>query len=167
MTQEEWRAVVGFPDYEISMSGLVCRSKSGRPVRPSSNGQGHWKVMLYLNGRAYTRSLDQLVAKTFLVPPQRSDFASIIHLDGDTQNDHALNLMWRPRHFAVLYHRQFALPTFRRKTSSLIEVKTGDIYDQAQHAVVRNGLLLKELLLAVGQNTYVWPTYQEFRELEK
>lgn len=163
--QDEWRPIAGFPDYEIDPHGNIVKASSGRPLRVTSNGYGHHKVNLRLNGKTYTRALEQLVAKTYLPPPARRDFISVIHLDGNLENYFVENLMWRPRYFTVRYHRQFALPIFRRRTPALLEVKTGDIYERAQVAVTTHGLLLNELLLAVSQRTYVWPTYQEFREI--
>jgi hypothetical protein len=116
------------------------------------------------DGGVHTRLVSQLVARAFVeVPKRRDDFTSIIHLDGDKANCKAENLMWRPRYFAILYHRQFQTPNFRNADIPLVELKTGEIYSSIQEAVTRNGLLFNEILISAHERTFVWPTFQEFR----
>lgn len=161
---EEWRTIEAFPRYEVSDLGRIRNKKSGHILVPSQNQQGITKVNLMKNGELYTRMVSHIVAQAF-VPMQkrREDFMSVIHLDGDKTNCRADNLMWRPRYFAILYHRQFDTPSFRNADIPLVELKSGETYPSIQDAVITNGLLFNEVLISVHERTYVWPTFQEFR----
>lgn len=165
MPKEEWRTIPTFPKYGVSSYGRIETIKTGYILTATPNQQGHLKVNLMQDGKIYTRSVNQLVAKAFLPPPPRRDFTSIIHLNGDKADCHASNLMWRPRYFAITYHQQFETPTFRNARFPLVELKTGEKYDSIQDALVRHGLLYKDVLISAHERTYVWPTFQEFRHL--
>lgn len=162
--QEEWRVIDAFPKYRVSNLGDIESIKSGMKLRLSRNQQGHLKVNLMKNGEVYTRLVSHIVARAFVpIIKRREDFMSVIHLDGDKGNCEALNLMWRPRYFTILYHRQFNTPNFRSENFPLVELKTNETYSSIQEAVVRNGLLFTDVLISVHERTYVWPTFQEFR----
>jgi hypothetical protein len=79
---EEWRLVVGFPDYEVSDHGRV-RSldhlkwsgpvgytlQKGRVLKRSVDGRGYLNVNLRCEGRrAITRTVHSLVADAFIGP---------------------------------------------------------------------------------------------------
>jgi hypothetical protein len=163
---EEWRVIPAFPKYSISSLGTVCNNRAGKELKPTKNQQGHLKVNFVKNGEHYTRSINQLVAKAYLPDPGRPDFNSIIHLDGDKTNCRSDNLLWRPRYFAIRYHQQFDSPVFQTSLFPVVETKSGEEYETAQVAAVRYGLIFSEIVVAVHNRTYVWPTFQEFRTLE-
>lgn len=160
---EEWLEISAFPKYRISSYGRVENSGTGRILRPSKNQEGHLKVNLSHEGEIHTRTVNHLVAKNYLPPPERRDFISVIHLDGVKSNCKAVNLLWRPRYFAIKYHQQFSSPHFRKSKMPIVDIKTGEEYPTVQEAVVRHGLLFNDVVMATHQRTYVWPTYQEFR----
>ena len=160
---EAWRDIAGFVNYQVSDSGSVRNIKRDRILQPSKTQMGHLKVNLVQDGVTYTKGVNHLVAKTFLETPKRRDFISVIHLDGDKSNCHVHNLLWRPRYFAIQYHLQFETFHFKKKTKPVFEPDTGWTYPTAQEAATTNGLLLTELLTAIHNGTYVWPTYQVFK----
>lgn len=160
---EEWRDLSIFPSYSVSDLGNVRSIKTGRILKRSKNQQGHLKVTLAEAGHIHTRSVNHLVAKTFLDEPLRDDFSSVIHRDGDKTNCAADNLMWRPRHYTVRYHQQFDSYDFRNSAVAIIDIKTNRIYQTIQEASVEHGLLFFDILVSAHERTYVWPTYQEFR----
>ena len=55
----------------------------------------------------YTRSVANLVADAFLEPSRNPAYNSVIHLNGDRLDCRVINLMRRPRWFAVKYHAMF------------------------------------------------------------
>ena len=160
---EEWRDLSIFPSYSVSDLGNVRSLKTGRILKRSKNQQGHLKVKLAEARHIYTRSVNHLVAKTFLDEPVRDDFSSVIHRDGDKTNCAADNLMWRPRHYTIRYHQQFDSHDFRNSSVAIIDIKTNRIYQTIQEASVEHGLLFFDILVSAHERTYVWPTYQEFR----
>lgn len=163
---EEWRTIPAFPKYEVGSDGHIRSVKSQRVLQPSHTQQGHLKVNLVKNKETYTRNVNHIVAKAFLPEPTRPDFISIIHLDGNKENCSAINLMWRPRYFAVKYHQQFETPMFAKSKVPVVDIRTGEKYATIQEAVVKCGLLFTDIMIAAHELTYVWPTYQEFRKLE-
>lgn len=161
--QEEWRTLEAYPRYGVSNFGDIRNLETERPVVPSKNQQGHLKVNLFDEGRHYTRSIAHLVADAFLPPPERNDFISLIHYDGNKMNCRADNLAWRPRHFVLNYHKQFHDPWFQSSSSPVIDIGTGRLYETAQEAALEHGLLFKEVMFSAQNRGYVWPTYQRFR----
>lgn len=120
---------------------------------------------LTLEGETFTRNVNHLVAKAFIPSAPRPDFISLIHRDGDKENCFAQNLMWRPRHFAVSFHQQFRKDRWLNSHSPIVDLKTGITYPDIQTACVEFGLLFSDVILAIFEQTYVWPTYQQFRLL--
>lgn len=165
MLDTDWRDIPVFPKYQVGNLGNILTIKTGRILHPSLNNQGILKVNLVKGGEVYTRSVNHLVGKAFLDPPTRRDFSSLIHLDGDRTNCAVDNLMWRPRYFAIKYHNQFEMRAFQDSVIPIIDIKTQEKYDRIQDACVRHGLLFQEIIIAMHERTYVWPTFQEFATL--
>lgn len=100
MNTEIWKAVPGFPNYEVSSDGRVCRTASGKGARagqilsPHRNVQtGYWVIDLYHNGQRSKRAVHELVATAFHGPkPSWAD--CVRHLDGSRDNARASNLVW-------------------------------------------------------------------------
>ncbi len=94
---EEWRTVLGFPDYEVSSLGRVrsrCYPPKVRILKLSSSGKGptkYWYVSLSRDGKSRTRVVHQLVLEAFDGP---SLDAVTRHLDGNGLNNCVTNLAW-------------------------------------------------------------------------
>lgn len=104
---EEWRAVNGFPGYEVSNAGRVrslpraVQQKSGSvrvfPGKLLTAGPnvrtGYPQVTLYEMGQGCRwKNVHELVAAAFL--PDRPDGAEVRHRDGSRDNSAASNLEW-------------------------------------------------------------------------
>lgn len=163
--KEQWREAPGFPRYQVSSLGKIKAVKTDRILRPSKNQQGHLKVNLMRDGEIHTRTVNHLIARAFLPEPEREDFISVIHLNGDKSDCSAHNLEWRPRYFAIQYHLQFQNRIFHTTHIPIEDSKTGKKYKSIQDAVVNHGLLFNDVLVSMHQCTYVWPTYQQFRQI--
>ena len=106
MVGEEWRAVPGFPGYEVSSLGRVRSWRdfhggtSSVPriltLRADARGKnGATKAMsatLFNGGKAYAVSVHKLVLEAFVSPRPCGHEGS--HLDGNPSNNHVSNLMW-------------------------------------------------------------------------
>lgn len=93
-------------NYSVCEWGRVRNNKTQRELALSKNKQGFLYVKIIINGHEYIRSVAVMVAETYHGEAQ-PPFNSIIHLDNDRQNCSAENLKWRPRGYALQYHRQF------------------------------------------------------------
>lgn len=118
-------------------------------------------VSMVRNGSQTKASLGKLVAKTFVEPPRHSpSFDSVIHLDGDSFNNHPSNLMWRPFWFANTYKRQFRV--LWADTPPVRDFDSDFEYANAWDVVVHNGLLMRDVLVHTHDQTPVFPTSQRF-----
>lgn len=69
----KWAEIDGFPDYQVSSSGVVRRSNDG--VRVAAGGilgtvigknDGYERIGIYKNGKRYSRYVHRLVASAFI-----------------------------------------------------------------------------------------------------
>lgn len=160
----EWIPVEEFPRYAVSPEGGVINLETGYILNPTPNTNGLAQVGFSRNGVLYKRSVALLVAKAFLDPHPNEQFRSPINLNGDRMDNCVENLMWRPRWFSVIYHRQFLSDPQGFRTP-VIDVKTEEVFRTSWDAATKYGLIDEEIKLATLNRTYVWPTYQQFRVL--
>jgi hypothetical protein len=160
--KELWAELEDFPDYTVSSLGEIANMKSGMPRKTSINQQGIVKISLYRGRELITRSVAVLVATAF-VEGQDPLFNTPIHLDGDRENCRADNLMWRPRWFAVQYHRQFLDRAFHEAAVHFEDVATGREYHSVKEACMAHGLYHVDVYNSFAHETHVPITFQEFR----
>lgn len=161
--EERWVELQEFPGYLVGETGKILSDRTGTMLRITKNSHGCPMVGLMKNGVQLKRSLPALVARTYLSPPKNEAFDTPIHLDGDRNNCHHSNLMWRPLWFARKYMRQFTDGHLTYK-DPIEDVETYEVYDHSMHAAIVNGLLDSEIYLSMLTNNYVWPTGQIFRK---
>lgn len=88
--KEEFKEIPGFPNYEVSNTGIVRNKKNGHEKVPGIDGKGYLKVDLYSNSKRTTKRVHRLVADSFIPKdPKRSD---INHKDGNKLNNTVTNL---------------------------------------------------------------------------
>lgn len=165
MTEDDWRPIRGFAGYSINSLGQVRRDDTRRLIHPRFNQYGVPYVGLMRDWQQCSRSLPRLVAQTFLSSPSEI-FDTPIQLDGDPSNCQVDNLMWRPRHYAVRYKRQF-----ENRYDNPIEAPVHAVHEQETFpnsfaAACRYGLLEREVVLSILNRTVTWPTYQQFELVE-
>lgn len=168
---EEWVTIIEFPLYEINTTGEVVNRRNGRRMSTSFNQHGVMKTHLFRDGKQYTRSVAILVA-TIFVDGRNDIFDTVIHLDGDLSNCHCDNLMWRPKWFTYVYHRQFSDPAQRRVCvdelgliGPIYDTQDGTYYQNILEAAVTNGLLIRDIFARTmdrNNDNHVWPTQQSF-----
>jgi hypothetical protein len=164
--EEQWRAIENFPEYSVSNYGQIRSDKSGRILSLNENQFGVLQVGMMRDGEQRHRSVPLLVAKAF-IPQPHDPFDTPINLDGDRHNNQVDNLVWRPRWFAIKYNQQFRRPYENPIDVPIEDLKTGKISENSFECARRYGLLEQDLVLSILNRTYVWPTYQEFRFLER
>lgn len=94
MSAEEWRPVVGAPDYEVSSLGRVRSLKFGkvRVLRPCVNAYGYHNYTLSVDKRPMYTTAHVLVMAAFVGP--RPAGLVIRHLDDDKDNNTLGNLRY-------------------------------------------------------------------------
>jgi hypothetical protein len=163
---ERWKAIHDFPRYFVSSEGRIKNGDTGRIMALTLNQQGIVQVGFSDNGKYFKRAVAPLVAHAF-IPRPMGPFDTPINLDGDRTNNSVENLMWRPRWFATVYHRQFRHPYAHPILRPIVDMETRVVSDDSRAAAVQYGLLEKDIVLSILNRTVVWPTYQEFRVLEE
>lgn len=165
--KETWTELEEFPNYVINTNGEIVNMKwGGRPLQHSRNQQGLPKVTLIRDGRPITRSPARLVAETF-IPEDREAFDTPIHLDGDRMNCSTDNLMWRPRWFAIKYHKQFMFDIFHTDLAHRVDIESGEHYYGLKEVCMKNGLYYFDVEKSCVEETFVPITFQEFRYVWK
>lgn len=144
--RELWVELDEFPNYSVSNMGEVVNIKTGTPIKPSRNQNNVPKVTLQKQRIATTISLAVLVATTF-VPGKIDYYDTPIHLDGNRSNCRADNLVWRPRWYAIKYHRQFMMDDFYRSSMRVQDVETGLIFDTPREAALYFGAYYLDIVM--------------------
>ena len=156
--EEQWVAVQDFPGYIISNMGSVDNEKHGRPMALSNVQGGFPTVGLFHDGRQYRRSVATLVAKHFPDPPERSDFTTVLHLDGDKANCEVTNLMWRPRWFVQKYNRELGYwPNGIQWNVGVVLEETGELITNTLEPSMKYGILQSHIHASPINETVVYP----------
>lgn len=159
---EEWVPVEGFDGYSVNKFGEVRLDHFDRLIHPHANQTNSVYVSLMRDGMQCQRSLAPIVAKAFLGKPV-APFDTPINLDGNRWNCAADNLMWRPRWFAIQYHRQFTIAPYRNPIKSPVKARgEREVFPDSFSAAMRYGLLERDVVMSIYNNTYAWPNYMVF-----
>lgn len=162
---EAWFSLQDFPGYSVSSQGRVRNDKFDRVLTVVQNKAGVARVGMLRNGVQVKVGVARLVARTFIeVPRHRVPFDAVIHLDGNNMNNHPMNLLWRPFWFANVHGRQFK--TSWDDTPPVRDCSTYEQYENAWEVVLRNGLLMRDVLLHAFDQVPVFPTFQRFEWLD-
>lgn len=163
--ENEWVPVESFPGYSVNPLGEVRKDTSERVLHPRINQYGVPYVGLMREWKQHIRSLPRLVARTFLTTPNEI-FDTPINLNGDRTDCRVDNLMWRPRWYAVRYVNQFEERYDNPIDSEVRAADTGEMFPDSLSAACRYGLLEREVVLSILNQTLAWPTYQQFELVE-
>lgn len=158
---EHWTPIVDFPRYEISDQGNVNDTKTKRTLIRTLVQKKIPTVGLVRNGYVYRRSVPLLVATHWLFNDLGEPFDTPMHLDGDRSNCCLLNLIWRPRWFAVNYHREKlqeeVMPEVR-----VILLQTGEVFETIRQASVSYGFMEDDIIKSIDLGVEVWPDHVNF-----
>jgi len=92
------KSIPGFPSYSVDDTGIVwvtnnwSAANKTRALKAHSNGQGYFQVVLYMDGKRYTRKVHVLVLLAFEGP--RPDGMEGRHLNGDRADNRIENLAY-------------------------------------------------------------------------
>ena len=89
---EEWAAIDGYKNYQVSWWGRVRNTKTGRILKPQTSTPGYLFVQLYKNGKSTINYIHQLVAREWVGNPEEK--RCVDHVDGSRTNNHWENLRY-------------------------------------------------------------------------
>lgn len=169
MIQERWEVIPEFPSYQVSSFGRIYNTNQEIFMRISRTPFGHNKISLVSErtGQRSDRSVAKLVAEAF-VEPYSSQCDSVIMLDGNRDNLHSDNLMWRPRWFAWQYARQLKKdhPIYFRNLA-VRNVTTGQIYNNIIAAGMAEGLIFADIWKSTYTGDSLFPHGASFEVIER
>lgn len=158
---ERWLPLAGFRNYLVSEEGFVRHENNSQDLACLVNTTGVVYVTLWQDGKRYSRGLARLVAQTFLPEPEFPHFDTPINLNGDGSDNRVTNLMWRPRWFAVKYHKQFDEKPKGFRVP-IVDLDSGERFPTSWEAAIKFGLLDHDILKQTLNHQRVFPTNQLF-----
>ena len=90
LESEQWRAVEGYPEYEVSNLGRV--RKNGKLTPLHRTGKGYLRTTLQKDGKQKQDYIHRIVAKNFIPNPENKP--TVNHIDGNKDNNRVSNLEW-------------------------------------------------------------------------
>lgn len=157
-SQEDWETIEEFPRYSISSQGRVMNVETQRILKLSRSSGGTPLVGLKNYGEQQRpRLVATLVADAFLQDQKSEVYNTPINLNGDRLDCRVSNLMWRPRFYAIKYHRQFSTPGWNRPNTSvpIMETTTKTIFQHTHAAGIYYGFCESEFLLSVTNKEHI------------
>ena len=88
----EWRVITEYPTYEVSTDGQVRNKKTGRVLKPRTDGRGYLNVGLRKDNKRHTKKIHRLVGLTFLPNPDGKQ--EIDHINRTPTDNRLENLRW-------------------------------------------------------------------------
>lgn len=93
LPNEQWQTIPTFEHYEVSTTGRVVNTNTGRTLKPQTVSQmKYYAVCLFKSGRCKWFYVHRLVAKAFIPNPQK--LGEVDHLDHNHFNNDVSNLRW-------------------------------------------------------------------------
>ena len=89
---EQWAAIDGYKNYQVSWFGRVRNATTARILKGSVCPNGYLSVGLRQNKKSKTQFIHQLVAREWIDNP--NDKRCVDHIDGNKTNNHYENLRW-------------------------------------------------------------------------
>lgn len=138
---EQWKAIDGYPRYEISNEGNVRNIKTGRVLKLSNDNLGYKRTYLYANGKRKTVLVHRLVAAAFI--PNLESKPEVNHINGKPEDCRAENLEW----VTCSENQAHAHNVLRREPSGCFNHRkkvlcdeTGVIYASVREAALQTGI---------------------------
>lgn len=125
---EQWRPIMGFPNYEVSNHGYVRNTKFNRAICVNKNGR-YFVVGLHKNGNRYWRHVHALVIETF--GGSNINNFEINHIDGNKGNNNINNLEYvsRSDNMKHAYQMNLKKPSGPYPIRKIVINETNQVFD--------------------------------------
>lgn len=146
-----WTTIPNFEGHQVNASGEIRIIATGRVLKGSTNQTGvrYVSIRNTTERRYQNVAISVIVASTFC-EGQSAQTNTVLHLNGDTEDCHASNLMWATRFHAIQYHQE--INKIRRASRRRIQDETGRIYRSVVDAAKNTGCLPSAIEYAVDYN---------------
>jgi hypothetical protein len=163
--EEDWIEIDDFPGYLVSTFGEVYNERHERKLTASFLQNGIPTVGMWREGRQYRRSIPVLVAEAWVPNEWPERFNTPTHLNGDRSNCRADNLVWRPRWFAIKYHKEILTPRFPDWPSKnqVLLVNTQEVFRSPREPALKYGLREMDIFLGMLNKRTIFPNNLEFQ----
>lgn len=161
---DQWRAIDGYKNYEISNVGdvrskdkiivtinLTSYIKKGRQLKPKKHKDGYQFVQLSSNKKCSNLYIHRLVAQAFIPNPENKPMVN--HIDGDKRNNTIKNLEWATsKENAVHAYKNnllYKIEDLKPSSKAVINTETNTCYPtikEAANALNRNYTVVREML---------------------
>ena len=111
--------IKGYENYEVTCSGEVINTTTGRVLKPANNGRGYLFVVLYKNSKRKHFLIHRLVADAFIPNPE--NLPQVNHKDENPLNNNVENLEWCTCEYNIQYSRNKPILQLR-KDGSLVRM---------------------------------------------
>jgi hypothetical protein len=151
LRRTEWRPLRHYQGHEVSSDGQIRNIQSGQILKTSVNQTGVRYVAIRNTtlGKYENKTVGVLVAEEFCAPG-RADEETVLHLDGNTENNEASNLMWATRWHAMAYHQE--INSNDHPLRKRIKDSKGQIFQNVVQAAMATGCLPSAIDYAVRYN---------------
>lgn len=153
--QDLWLEVA--PGYSINQEGWVRNDETDKLLKRSFFENGEPAVSFRISGRLVRKQVTTLMAATWMAPHEYARFDTPMHLDGDRQNCHVDNLMFRPRWFVRRYHRECLENQFPQWDRPFKIVEWDQTFQTPWECARRHGFLQGDIMLAVMNQGFLFP----------
>lgn len=166
---EVWKDIKGFEGiYQISNYGRIKsfkQYKEGKILKLSNKNKDYFRIVLQAkNKQRKSISIHRLVAEHFIPNPQ--NFTYVNHIDGNKQNNNALNLEWCTASYNILksielhpdqlrgmiYYNKEVRPKHIAQIDK--DGKVIKIYKSAAQAHIETGICARNILQVANKTPY-------------
>lgn len=138
MIQNEEIMVKDIPGYEglyqVTSDGRIFSKRRAKFLKPDDNGNGYKFVLLQKDRKREKVYIHRVVAEAFCVR-EKETYNDVHHIDGDTSNNAASNLMWVDEIEHIRAHKSKAVEQY-----DLISGKTIAEYESGTAAFNATGI---------------------------
>lgn len=146
-----WAQLEDYLGHEVSSDGEIRNLNTGQVLKTSVNQTGVRYVALRNTtlGKYENRAVGTLVADAFC-EGRSPDQETVLHLNGDTEDNRANNLMWSTRWHAMAYHQE--INSNHQHPRKRIRNEHGQIFQNVVQAAMATGCLPSAIDYAVRYN---------------
>lgn len=172
-----WTIIPDFEGHQVNSSGQIRNIQSGKVLGTSVNDSGvrYVSIRNTTTKRYQNMAVSRIVASVFC-SGHSAQCDTVLHLNGNTEDNRAPNLMWATRWHTIQYHQEINDPRFRKVK---LRVKSnGVLYENIIEAAMSTGCLPSAIDYAAHYNDTlakdehvnfvhkVWPGGHIFRSVK-